>query len=146
MILNSSIWQATINEAKTLSASNPAILRAIGRAVVEIERSAYWSFDGGTLRIKSTTSRKLYVVDESHTCEAQSKTCKHHIARRLLARYTRNLGVAAVEVGTKRIINWSAERGHQVVETKRASMLDEAGKTVMVRHTIKGEMCNGMDV
>jgi hypothetical protein len=59
MIRNSQIWQTTINEAKTLSANNATILRAIGRAVVEIERSAYWSFDGQTLRIKSTTSRKL---------------------------------------------------------------------------------------
>jgi cobalamin biosynthesis Mg chelatase CobN len=121
MILNSQIWQATISEAKTLSANNPAILRAIARAMVEIERSAYWSFDGQTLRIKSTTSRKLYVVDEGHTCETQSKTCKHHIARRVLARCTCNLGAAAVEV-----------------ETKRASMLIEAGKAVMVRRTVRG--------
>jgi hypothetical protein len=85
MILNSQIWQATISEAKTLSANNLATLRAIDRAVVEIERSAYWSFDGQTLRIKSTTSRKLYTADEGHTCDAQSKTCKHYIARRLLA-------------------------------------------------------------
>jgi hypothetical protein len=90
------------------------------------------------------------VVDESHTCEAQSKTCKHHIARRLLARYTCNLGVAAVEVETKRVINWSAERGHEVVETKHAtvkpSVADEARKAALVRRTVRGEMCNGIDV
>jgi hypothetical protein len=150
MILNSSIWQATINEAKALSANNPVILRAINRAVVEIERSAYWSFDGQTLRIKSTTSRKLYVVDEGHTCEAQSKTCKHHIARRLLARYTRNLGVAVAEVEKRDVRNWSVGRGHQVVETKHAtakpSVLDEAGKAVLVKRTPQGDFYCGIAI
>ena len=41
MILNSSIWQQTIEAAKAKSASNPAILRAIDRAVIEIEHSKY---------------------------------------------------------------------------------------------------------
>ncbi len=75
MILNSHIWQQTINEAKAKSAGQPAILRAIDRAVIEIAHSRYWSFDDQTLRIQSITSRKLYVVDEGHTYEAQSKTC-----------------------------------------------------------------------
>jgi hypothetical protein len=57
MILNSTIWQQTINEAKAKSAGKAAILRAIERAVFEIEHSRYWSFDGSTLRIQSTTSR-----------------------------------------------------------------------------------------
>ncbi len=146
MILNSSIWAATINEAKAKSVGKPTILRAIDRAVVEIERSAYWSFDGQTLRLQSTTSRKLYVIDEGHTCEAQSKTCKHHIARRLMLRYTQALGVAAAEIETKRVQNRSASRGHQVIETKRASMLTEAGQAVMVNRRVRGEMCNGLDV
>ncbi len=146
MILNTTTWHQAINEAKAKSAGKPAILRAIDRAVIEISRSKYWSFDGQTLRIQSTTSRKLYIVDESHTCEAQSKTCKHHVARRLLARYTRNLGVAAAEVETKAVRNWSAGRGHEVVETKRASMLDEASKAVMIKCRVRGESYNGIDV
>jgi hypothetical protein len=150
MILNSQIWQQTINEAKRKSAGNAADLRAIDRAVTEIERSRYWAFDGQTLRIQSTTSRKLYVVDDGHACEAQSKTCKHHIARRLMLRYTQALGVAAAEVETRRLQNWSARRGHEVVETKRASarpsMLVEASKAATVKRTARGEMCNGMDI
>jgi hypothetical protein len=146
MILNSSIWQQTISEAKAKSADKPAILRAIDRAVKEIEHSAYWSFDGQTLRLKSTTSAKLYVVDDGHTCEAQSKTCKHHIARRLMLRYTQALGVAAAEVETKRVQNWSTGRGHEVVETRKASMLTAAGKAVLVKRTVRGEMYNGIDV
>jgi hypothetical protein len=70
MILNSTIRRQTINEAKAKAAGNGAILRAIDRAVKEIERSAYWSFDCQTLRIQSTTSRKLYIVDDGHTGEA----------------------------------------------------------------------------
>ncbi len=150
MVLNSHIWQQTINEAEAKSAGRPAILRAIDRAVAEIEHSKYWSFDGQTLRIQSTTSRKLYMVDEGHTCEAQSKTCKHHIARRLMLRYTQRLGVAAAEVETRRVQNWSAKAGHVVVETKSASvkpsMLAEAGQAVTINRRVRGEMCNGMDV
>lgn len=127
MILNSSIWQQTINEAKAKSAGKPAILRAIDRAVTEIERSAYWSFDGQTLRIQSTTSRKLYVVNDGHTCEAQSKTCKHHIARRLMLCYPQRLGVAAAEAETKRIQNWPAGAGHPSVETKKVMLSDARG-------------------
>jgi hypothetical protein len=119
MILNSQIWQQTISDAKAKSAHNPAILRAIDRAVKEIEKSSYWSFDGQTLRLQSTTSRKLYVVDDAHTCEAQSKTCKHHIARRLMLRYTQRLAVAAAKVETKKAQNWQAGVRHSVVETKR---------------------------
>ena len=53
MILNTSLWKQTISEAKAKSAGNDFVLRAIDRAVVEIEKSAYWSFADGILKIKS---------------------------------------------------------------------------------------------
>lgn len=59
MILNSQIWQQTIETARTKSAGNAALLRAIDRAVVEIEKAVDWSFVAGVLRIQSTTSPKL---------------------------------------------------------------------------------------
>jgi hypothetical protein len=146
MLLNQTIWKQTVSDAKTKSAGNAALLRAIDRAVNEIERSIYWAFADGVLKIKSTTSRKLYVVDDGHTCEAQSKTCKHHIARRLMLRYTQTLSISVAKVETKHVQNWQRGKGVEIVETKRASMLDEARKATLVKRTVRGEMCNGVDV
>jgi hypothetical protein len=98
MILNTQIWQETINAAKQAASTSPAWLRAIDRAVVEIERSRYWSFDGSTLVIISTTSKKTYKIGADHTCEACSnghRECKHRAARRLMVRYTERLQNAA---------------------------------------------------
>lgn len=95
MILNTAIFTATIEAAKTKAANNPAVLRAIDRAVVEIQKAKYWAFDGNTLTIQSTTSSTIYRVDAAHTCPAQSKICKHHIARLLMVRYSERL--ASVE-------------------------------------------------
>ena len=103
MILNSQIWQETIETAKAKSADNAALLRAIDRAVIEIERALYWSFVAGVLRIQSTTSKKLYVVDDAHTCEATAnghKFCKHTIARRLMLRYSERLAASELECKT----------------------------------------------
>jgi hypothetical protein len=50
MILNTQKWQETIKAAKAKSAGNAALLRAIERAVVEIEKAVYWSFVAGILR------------------------------------------------------------------------------------------------
>lgn len=112
MLLNTKIFNATVETAKTKSASNPAMLRAIDRAVYEINRSKYWAFDSTTnvLKLMSTTSSKLYVIDGNHTCEARG-TCKHKVARRLMQRYTEALGVTATE--GKRLVDaalmaWSA--------------------------------------
>jgi hypothetical protein len=94
MILNTRIWQETINAAKSAASTSPAWLRAIDRAVIEIERSRYWSFADGVLTIISTTSKKTYRIDEKHTCEACSnghRECKHRAARRLMLRYTERL-------------------------------------------------------
>ncbi|MEP7336535.1 MAG: hypothetical protein ABI977_02120 [Acidobacteriota bacterium] len=94
MILNTNIFTATIEAAKTAAANRPDVLRAIDRAVVEITRAAYWSFDGQTLVIISTTSKKTYRIDAAHTCEARTKHCKHNIARLLMVRYTERLSAA----------------------------------------------------
>jgi hypothetical protein len=94
MLLNSKIWQETVNAAKAAASTSPAWLRAIDRAVIEIERSRYWSFDGDTLTIISTTSKKTYRIGADHTCEARGGICKHRGARRLIQRYTERLHAA----------------------------------------------------
>ena len=96
MILNTSIFTATVIAAKIAAANRPDVLRAIERAVVEIQRAAYWSFADGVLTIQSTTSKKLYRVDAAHTCEAKSKCCKHSIARLLMIRYAERLATVPV--------------------------------------------------
>ena len=96
MILNPAIFTATIEAAKAKAASRPEVIRAIDRAVVEIERAAYWSFADGVLTIKSTTSGEMYKVDAAHDCPAHSKVRKHHIARLLMIRYTERLAAAPV--------------------------------------------------
>lgn len=157
MILNTKIFNATVETAKAKCAGNAAMLRAIDRAVYEINRSRYWAYDAqtNTLRIQSTSSKKLYVVNDQHTCEATAKGnryCKHLVARRLMQRYTEALGVAAVEVETKRVQNWSAKDGHQIVETKRASVapalprMAEAVAAPLMPRTIKGEKYAGVDI
>ena len=98
MLLNSKIWSDTISAAKAAASTSPAWLRAIERAVIEIERSKYWSFDGTTLTIISTTSKKTYRIDDQHTCTACANghsACKHRAARRLMIRYTERLQTAA---------------------------------------------------
>ncbi|MEP7343216.1 MAG: hypothetical protein ABI977_36155 [Acidobacteriota bacterium] len=94
MILNTNIFTATIEAAKTAAANRPDVLRAIDRAVVEITRAAYWSFDGQTLVIISTTRKKTYRIDAAHTCEARTKHCKHNVARWLMLRYSERLATA----------------------------------------------------
>ncbi len=97
MILNTAIFNQTVIAAKAKAAGNASILRAIDRAVVEIERAKYWSFADGVLTIISTTSGKRYVIGDDHTCEAQSKTCKHRIARLLMVRYYERLAAEPVK-------------------------------------------------
>lgn len=98
MILNTRIWNETINAAKAAASTSPAWLRAIERAAREIERSKYWSFNGGVLTLISTTSNQTYKIDENHTCEACANghtACKHRAARRLMLRYTERLNAGA---------------------------------------------------
>ena len=99
MLLNSAIFAATIDAAKASASASPAWLRAIDRAVIEIERSPYWSYADGTLTLISTTSNKTYKIDESHTCEAKNGICKHRAARKLIQRYLERL--AAVDAKPK---------------------------------------------
>jgi hypothetical protein len=113
MIINTKIFTATVATAQQKSITNPAMLRAIDRAVKEINRSKYWAYDSTTnvLKLKSTTSSKLYLIDDAHTCEAQSKHCKHLVARRLMQRYAEALGVASTEsqrVAPAAPMAWSA--------------------------------------
>jgi hypothetical protein len=98
MILNTRIWKETVNAAKSAASTSPAWLRAIERAVIEIEKAKYWAFDGDVLTIISTTSRKTYRIDGNHTCEACANghaACKHRAARRLMMRYTERLNAGA---------------------------------------------------
>lgn len=94
MLLNTQIWSATVEAAKAKSADNAYILRAIDRAVREINRSKYWSFADGVLKIQSTTSKKLYVIDAEHKCEATAngfRYCKHITCALLMKRYQERL-------------------------------------------------------
>lgn len=94
MILNTSIFTATVAAAKAAAANRLDVIRAIDRAVIEIQKAAYWSFADGVLTIKSTTSNKFYRVDAAHTCEARTKHCKHNMARILMVRYSERLAAA----------------------------------------------------
>lgn len=120
MLLNTKIFNTVVETAKGKSANNPAMLRAIDRAVTELNRSKYWAYDAQTnvLRLQSTTSKKLYVVDDAHTCEAKT-TCKHKVARRLMQRYAEACSASAIEKETKQAVNWHAEKGHVAVEFPR---------------------------
>lgn len=101
MILNTRIWNETVNAAKAAAITSPAWLRAIERAAIEIERARYWPFADGVLTIQSTTSKKMYRVADSHTCEAKGGICKHRAARRLMMRYTERLLTAPVPAPMK---------------------------------------------
>lgn len=127
MLLNTAVFNAVVEMAKAKSAGNAAMLRAIERAVVEINRAKYWAYDShtNTLKIQSTTSKKLYVVDDSHTCEATAngfKHCKHQVARRLMQRYSERLALSEIACETRRVQNWSSRDGHQIIEGKRYSV------------------------
>jgi len=129
MILNGKLFNQVVETAKAKCAGNAALLRGIDRAVVEINRSRYWAYDANTnvLRIQSTTSRKLYIVDDTHTCEATQnghKHCKHIIARRLLQRYFETSGQPEVvaEKKIQRVQNWSSREGHTVQEFPRVTI------------------------
>lgn len=123
MLLNTRIFTNVVETAKAKSANNPAMLRAIDRAVNEINRSKYWAYDSttNTLRIQSTTSKKLYVVNDAHTCEAKT-VCKHKVARRLMQRYAEACNASAIAKETKSAINWHAEKGHMAVEIPRVKV------------------------
>lgn len=120
MILNTAIFLATVAAAKAKSARSPAILRAIDRAVVEIERAKYWSFADGILTIISTTSGERYVIGDTHTCPAQSKTCKHLVARRLMQCYFERLAEADAKPTTPQATPVADERAQLVADVESA--------------------------
>ena len=157
MILNTKIFNAVVETAKSKSANNPAMLRAIDRAVYELNRSIYWAYNGQTnvLRIKSTSSKKLYVVDDAHTCEATAngcKHCKHQVARRLMQRYTEACAASVVVCERQRVQNWDSKQGHTVRESARVthtpalSRLAEATAAAFVPRSVKGEKYAGIDI
>lgn len=121
MILNTAIFTATVQAAKAKAAGNASILRAIDRAVVEIERAKYWSFADGVLTIISTTSGERYVIGDDHTCHARSKTCKHLVARRLMVRYYERLATADVtHQAAPPVANEDAERERLIARINAA--------------------------
>jgi len=158
MILNSQIWQQTIAAAILAVAGKAEWIRAIQRGAKEIESSRYWSVDGVTLTIKSTTSGKLYRITAEHTCEATQsghKAYKHRAEDRLMVRYLANLGAAQAASETKRVAN--VEHTRVVIsdaqgvkridgEIRRASMLAEASNAPLQPPTLRGEMYAGLDV
>ena len=157
MLFNISIFNSVVETAKAKCANSPALLRAIDRAVYEINRSRYWAFDNtsNTLRIQYTSKRKLYVVDDHHTCEATedgSKHCRHRVARRLMQRYTEACAASGVVCERSRIQNWSTSEGHTVCESERvthtpaSSRLSEADAATFVPRTLKGEKYDGVDI
>jgi len=131
MILNTRIWQDTVTAAKTAASSSPQWTRAIERADLEIRRSRYWSFDGSTLTIQSTTSKKLYKIDDAHTCDACEKgrkACKHRAARRLMIRYTERLAAAPV-----RATKPADERAKLITDIKTAWSQKHPGRSACRR-------------
>ena len=131
MILNTSIWQMTINHAKAKAANSAVWLRAIDRAVVEIEKSRYWSFADGVLMIQSTTSDKLYRIGDDHACEARHGICKHRAARRLMVLYFEALKTGA-PVAAPTMAQRQAERERAIL-VKPSQMM-------------KRETYNGIDI
>jgi hypothetical protein len=89
ILINTRLFEQVVKLAQTASEGDAAMLRAIERSVNEINRSKFWSYspETNTLKLISTTSGRLYVITDHHTCEAQSKRCKHFVARRLLQIY-----------------------------------------------------------
>lgn len=114
MILNTSIWQTVITTAKAKASNSPEWLRAIDRAVVEIEKSRYWSFADGVLTIRSVTTAKLYRIGDDHACEARNGICKHRAARRLMQLYFEALRTPAPPVA-KPMAQRQAERDKAVL-------------------------------
>jgi hypothetical protein len=150
MLLNTKVFYATVEMAKLKSANNPAMLRAIDRAVNEINRSKYWAYDStiNVLKLMSTTSKKLYVIDDTHTCEAQT-VCKHKVARRLMQRYTEALGVTTAE-GERAVppapLAWSAA-GEQSANGWRGRD-EERSNAPLVSPSLymRGEKFHGIDI
>jgi hypothetical protein len=144
MILNTSIWKNTVTAAKAKVANQPAWLRAIERAVAEIERSRYWSFADGVLTIESTTSRKLYKVDAAHTCEARGGICKHKAARRLMTLYVAAL--AAAPPPSPMLSDSTAQAAPVAMTTAQRQAERDAAILVKPSQRMKRVTYNGMDI
>lgn len=127
MILNTNIWQATITAAKLAASASPVWLRAIDRAVLEIERSRYWAYTDGILTIISITSNKSYKIDDAHMCESRAGVCKHRAARKLIQRYTERL--AAVE---PEAVDAVTKSRRETIERENAILIKRQGKALRI--------------
>lgn len=99
------------------------------------------------LRIQSTTSRKLYVVDDNHTCEAKT-VCKHKVARRLMQRYTEALGVTHAEgkgIVAPAPMAWSAS-GIQTASGWQAKDERKDAPVINPSLYLRGDKFNGIDI
>jgi hypothetical protein len=124
MILNTQIWRETIEAAKAAASTSPAWLRAIERAVIEIEKAKYWAFDGDVLTIISTTSKKTYKIGADHTCEARGGICKHRASRRLIQRYTERLHAAPKSS--------QSPKSDAFAERERAPLIKREGNAMII--------------
>lgn len=93
MKLNQEIWERVIAQARRRVAQlqdAEVWLRAITRAVREVETTSFWALDGDTLIILSTLSGHYHRIEPNHRCRAIGP-CLHIVARRLLIRYSNQL-------------------------------------------------------
>lgn len=158
ILLNTKIWTATVEEAKSKAANSPAWLRAIEKADVQARRGKYWAFDSttGVLKVMSSSSSKLYTITAGeHSCDATQnghKACWHRALYRLMQRYAEALGASAIEAEAVRVQNWSARQGHEIKEYPRITIapalpkLTEANAAAFVPKTLKGEKYGGIDI
>jgi hypothetical protein len=136
MFLNTKVWQQVVAAALAAVGNNLAWKRAVERGAREIERSRYWRFADGVLRIQSTSSKKFYDVDANHTCEATRnghRACKHRAAHRLMMRYVEAL--AALDAPTP-----------TPAQPTRAQREAERNNAVLVKPQPSGLRYNGVDI
>ena len=115
MLINTRILAEVVATAKAACDGKADLLAAINRAVVELNRSAYWRYSEGVLVLRSTTSGTDYRIDDMHECKATKhnpkKVCKHKAARRLMLRYVQALNLDEAEGkgrGSHPCFGWSA--------------------------------------
>jgi len=92
MILDTRIWQETIEAAKAAAFSSPCWLRAIDRAVVQIETNPCITELASGVLITSPSGR-TYLANGVCQCAAYKNkmACWHRAAAQLLARYNEAL-------------------------------------------------------
>lgn len=106
--LNHSIFTAVVEQARRDAAQHPRWLKAINRAVAELENNPYIERQDGSLLIASSTSSEIYSANGICQCVAytgvDSKTgirlhnggqpCWHRAAARLVRRHDEQQAIA----------------------------------------------------